>query len=411
MSAKSGNVFSRRALVRGSVGLAASICARLAIGQASRPRTAIAVQTSILRQFKGAQLLAVSPDGTQMCLYAFRHLETFLREWSYDGGNTTASDDVLSVVSLQTGRRIYSTRLRTMVASASFFADGKRLYAETLPMVEAEGGGASIFQQVTIDLDTRRLNEKLGKVGDSSAEYFALSWPAMLGVKTKIRTAVASLVRVMLPDYSQALEVPFAAEPNAKPGGPGILTGRGIVYGRDTMPVFSADRHTMVYGSGNAIVCRRTMDLGLIWDHSVEPLYSGAVSLDITPDGSKVVAAVMGGNMAEENGFYVGVFDGGNGSVIAKLKINGHDGVAISPDGNTVAISRQAGLSDGRVVPTVDLYDIGSGRQVGGISHDAISVSGFGQAGHGGIGGRFTSDGRYLVTSGLADTVVWALQH
>jgi hypothetical protein len=175
--------------------------------------------------------------------------------------------------------------------------------------------------------------------------------------------------------------------------------------------VISADRQTMVYGSGNFIVCRRTTDLGLIWDYSVDALYSGAASLDVTPDGSKVVAAIVGGNMEDENEFYVGVFHGGNGSVIAKLKINGRDGVAISPDGNTVAISRQAATSDGRVIPSVDLYDVGSGRQVGGISHDAISVSGLGQAGHGGIGGRFTSDGKYLITSGFADTVVWALRH
>lgn len=418
MNARFGTRFSRRALMRGGAGLVASAGARLAVSQSNGPSgqpRPPAVRATVVRQFKGAQLLAISPDGGRMCLYAFRRAEMFLRRWSYDGGNTSAAGDVLSVVDVRTGGRTYATQLRTFVSSASFFADGKRLYAETIPMAESEGGKLNVVQRVTIDLSTRRLEETLSRIVGTVAEYYALSWPSMLGVKATVRTPTpSSLVRVEMPGFNETAEVPFEAHPKVELRGPGVLTGGGhVVYGRYTMPVVSAGRQTVVYGAGNYVVCRRTSDLGLLWDYLVEPEYSGAVAFAVTPDGSRVAAAIVGGSsVGDKNKFYVGVLDGQKGSVIARLAVNVHQGIGISPDGSTLAIPRQAPQSDGRIVPTVDFYDAVSGAQVGAVSHDPVDLSRLrGAAAVSGavVTGWFTPDGRYLITSGLAETRVWAL--
>lgn len=414
MTTPSRSSLSRREFVLRCGGFFASpLCAPSAISQVG-PSDSVppprSLEATLLRQFKGAQLRAISPDGSLICLYTFRHLQTFLRPWSYDGGKTTAADDTLSVVNLKTGDHIYATRLRTMVVNASFFADGKHLYAETLPMAEVEGGRATTVQQAAIDLDTRRLDERLHRLADANVQYFALAWPAVLGVKA-LKSQINSLVRAVLPDYKETAQAPFASERSRTPEGPAVLTGGGVTYGRDTTPAISSDTETMVYGAGHSIVCRRTGDLSVVWVRSMEPEYSGAFTLDITPNGSRVAAAIVGGSYVADQRSYVGVYDGRNGSVVARLNLDGHDGVAISPDGELLAVSQPVGQPDGRVVPTINLYEIGSGRQVGKVAHEPVSVSGFRSYGRASLGGRFTPDGRYLITSsGTEGTSVWAIR-
>jgi WD40 repeat protein len=133
--------------------------------------------------------------------------------------------------------------------------------------------------------------------------------------------------------------------------------------------------------------------------------------LDLTPDGDRVTAAIVGGSsVADRDKFYVGIYNGKDGSVVTRLPLNGREGVAISPDGKLLAVSQQVALTDGRVEPTVGIFDIASGNQVGKVSHQAAIVSGFGNSGKGAIGSRFTPDGKYLITSGVSDTMVWTIQ-
>ena len=147
-------------------------------------------------------------------------------------------------------------------------------------------------------------------------------------------------------------QAPFAVEPNASRTGPGVLTGRGMVHGRDTLPVVASNREAMVYGTGTSIAFRRTKDLGVVWNRRVEPEYSGVVSLDITPQGEKIVAAIAGGSSAiSQSRFYVGIYDGTDGSVVAKLGLDGRGGVAISADGGLIGISRQTHWPTVRLSP------------------------------------------------------------
>lgn len=389
----------------------APACARLVTGQdaSTISPTVNSVETTLVRELKGAQLCSISPDGTHVCVYRFTHLESFLKPWTYDGGNSRQSNDVLQVIELSSGNVIYATQLRSMVVGASFFADGTALYVETMPMVEAEGGRATTLQRAVIDLRTRKLNERLGTLG---TQYFALAWPSVLRVDSSLQDSRAhSLVIETLPDYKEITRVPFAVAPEPERSGRPIVTGRGMVYGHDATPVVSTDRRAVVYGAGHSIVCRRTSNLDLLWTRPIESEYAGAWQLDLTPNGSKIAAAIVGGSFAaDQNKFYIGVFNGKDGSVAARLPFNGRDGVAISPDGKLVAISQQTRLSNGQVQPSVNIYDVATGHQVGDVAHPIVNISGFGNSGAGSIGSKFTPDGKYLITSGLNDTMIWAIK-
>ena len=71
---------SRRQFVRrcGSIAVA-PLCTHIAAGQ-----NAINTRLELVlsKNFKGADFYAVSPDGSRMCLYTFRHLENFVKDWS-----------------------------------------------------------------------------------------------------------------------------------------------------------------------------------------------------------------------------------------------------------------------------------------------------------------------------------------
>jgi hypothetical protein len=412
MNRSRARVISRRQFAQrcGSIALT-PLCARAVTGQ-SNPgsrQTASSFQATLSRGFKGAQFYGVSPDSSRICLYRFRHLENLLKAWTYDGGNSRKVDDVLQVVELKSGNTVYATQLRSMAVSATFFADSHGLYTETMLMGSAATGRVTTFQQAAINLDTRELAERLA---EGNIRYFALTGRAVLGLESNPQTSQSeALVRAELPDYKEVVRVPFAATQEPERYGRPAISGRGIVYGHDTDPLISADRRTVAYGAGHSLVCRTASNLEVLWTRAIEPEYLGAWLLDLTPDGSKVAAAVVGGSsVADRDKFYVGVYDGKDGSVVAKFPINGREGVAISPDGKLLAVSQQTRISNGQVQPSVNIYDVSSGHQVGDVAHPAVNTSGFGNSGVGSIGSKFTPDGKYLITSGVNDTMVWAVK-
>jgi hypothetical protein len=126
--------------------------------------------------------------------------------------------------------------------------------------------------------------------------------------------------------------------------------------------------------------------------------------VEMTPDGRTVVAAVIDQSALHPQRFYVGVYDGTDGSVLARHPISAAMGVSISPDGKLMAVGDRVELADGRIEPTVNVYDAVTGVQVGKVADSPVAER-FSRAG---ISGQFTADGKYLVTSGR-DTQVWAL--
>lgn len=400
---------SRRALLQQCAAFAGvSLCSRRVAAQSD-----LSLFTAeLVREIKGAQLCAVSPDGQYICVYYFRHIENFLREWSYDGGDTKKTDDTLRVVELDSGKVVYSTQLRSMVVNASFFAVGADLYAETLPLTETEGSRAKLVQHVVVDLHTRKLDERLLKLS-RGIEYFGLASPNLLGVESSLQTARASaLVLAALPDYKEVKRAPFAPTSEFQGLGHPALSGNGtLVYGHDTTPVVSADRSTIAYGAGHRLVCRRADDLRILWSRLIGPEYFGAWLLDITPDGSKIAAAVIDDTYAvNQRKFYVGVYNGRDGSVVNEIPLNGFEGVSISPNGKLFGVSQRVEFGDGRVEPTVYIYEVASGLRVSKVSHPPIDTRGREAYGSGSISSRFTPNGKFLLTSGQNTTRVWALK-
>ena len=85
--------------------------------------------------------------------------------------------------------------------------------------------------------------------------------------------------------------------------------------------------------------------------------------------------------------------------------LDGSEGVAISPDGKLLAVSVREAGKKGDVLPGAHIYDVTSGARIAAVVHDRIPP-GRRQwlVAHCGV--SFTSDGRYLVTSGMV-TKVW----
>ena len=400
---------SRRRVLKACMGMPA---ASLYSGSRALGQNAVSAPgLALAEEYKGSQLYAISPNGDRVCLYSFKHVENFLRPWSYDGGETKKTDDVLRVIDLKTGKAACATQLRSLLVAASFFADGIRIYAESLPLREREGArGGLTVQRVIIDSHARSLTERLMGIDTVSTQYVALAWPNLLGIESSLQTARAfALTRLSLPGYEELTRVPFAPEQEPSHFGNPAVSGNGqYVYGHDTDLVVSADRRLVAYGAGHQIVFRRTSDLKVLWSRRIPGDYFGTWILDLTPDGTRVVAAVIDDtNVEKQKNFYIAVYSGEDGSVVKELPLNGFEGVSISSNGKLVGVSKRVATDDGKVAPTVDIHEVASGRLVYRVSHPPVDVHVNGGYGLGSISSRFTPDGKHLLTSGQHLTRVW----
>ncbi len=352
------------------------ICSQRADGQ--RPpeinaqRSGKKLQFNLLREFKNTGPYDISPDGRYICL-GIDHRRGRLQ-----------------VAELGSGRAIYDTQLREDVLIARFFADGETVYAQT-SLIDENSRYRRRYQQAVIDLKTGKLDTRLC---DFHFGYFPLATPFLLSDEHNSLGQGVTLSRVTLPDYNETAQVSFAPFQRRYPNDPD-----------NSPPAFSADRKRVVYQVDHTLVCRSTEDLSVIWTRPVEPDYHwGAWRVEITPDGRTVVAAVIDQSALHPQRFYVGVYDGTDGSVLARHPISAAMGVSISPDGKLMAVGDRVELADGRIEPTVNVYDAVTGVQVGKVADSPVAER-FSRAG---ISGQFTADGKYLVTAGR-NTKVWAL--
>jgi hypothetical protein len=109
---------------------------------------------------------------------------------------------------------LYSTQLRAKPMSASFFADGDTVYAETLGLPETSFRER---QQVVIDLPNRKSTERMSSslVGDPTMNYFALSQSHLVGVEYVRGQGQRALVLAALPDYRAVARTLRREEPPA----------------------------------------------------------------------------------------------------------------------------------------------------------------------------------------------------
>jgi WD40 repeat protein len=352
-----------------------------------------------LKTIRG-QLLDVSPDGRLACVEIPGQANIWLRDWTYDGGKAKSGANILRVVDLATGDTLFATRLRSSVERARFFDDSRRVYAETFPMKKTGARGEAFVQRVVIDVVSRTLEER---VTDALLRTFLpLSGSRLLGVVPKPDIGTLALTFVDYPDFLETKRVSFAVHLDPPQfGPPGVApSGRGYFYGKDSQVAISHERKTLVYGSGHELVCRNVSDLQVLWTRTIGAEYQGTWWVCITPDGGRVAAAFV--DAGRKQAYSIGVFDGGDGSVVAEFHLDGSDWISISPDGKTIAVSSKVYVGGGDVEPTVNLYDVSAQRLLGTVSHGSTRARP-GVV----IGSQFCSNEK-LVTSSK-DVRVWHL--
>jgi len=229
-------------------------------------------------------------------------------------------------------------------------------------------------------------------------EYTALDDNALLGIEVSPNPyLIQSLLRVGSDDLHEIARVPYAPTDVRGPGN------------RDTSPVISSDRKKVAYGVSSSLVVRRTNNLELIWATPIEPGYFGIRRLSLTPDGSIVAVSVVDTTAYEhQRKYYISICDSEKRVQIARLPVNGSEGIGISPNGQILAVGKR--IIEGRDIRLgIELCQVGSGKMIAQSEHDRIPPGRYQSlvASFDVDGVRFTSDGKYLITSGNNHVKLW----
>jgi hypothetical protein len=211
-----------------------------------------------------------------------------------------------------------------------------------------------------------------------------------------------TLALVEFPGYREIVKVSYATEARK----PGPMMG-ATELSTEAQPKESDNRRILAYAFDNVLVCRRLEDLGLLWSRPFEPELE-AYKLAVSADGSRIAAGVAdraSGHPPRQ--YYIGVYDADTGDRAARLPLNGTEWVALSPNGKLIAVAGRESGTNGETLPTVHIHEVSSGARLASVTHDRIK-RGRHQWLVAGCTIGFTSDGKYLVTSGMS-TKVWTL--
>lgn len=381
---------SRREFLRGC----ACATAARALAQVPPPsKRSEGPRIRLAKTFDDAFLRAVSPDGKLVCLvFTRRPRMTFnLRGGSISYDSAPAQPDTLAVIALSSWSGIYSAQMTS--ADASFFGGSEALFVRTFPVPNESG------QEVVIDLRTGLREVRATRLprGEPDIWYQAFSGKSVVGYEYNAPPyQISALVRATLPDFVEALRVAYAVPAGSEPDG--IVTGL----------LLSSDRRTSVYAFGHTIVCRRTDDLRVLWTRQLEAEYFGTKTLAISPEGERVAAAVVDTALFnEQKRYYIGVY-GGGGDLTLRLPVNGDQALALSPHGLRMAVGKRVEMS-GSVKLIVDVFDVTSGIQIAEVLHDRIPPGQFQILDSLSFRIEFSSDGKYLITSGNNRVKIWEL--
>ena len=335
----------------------------------------------LAKEFPASTVQAISPDGTKLCM----------EDWMEQGYP-------IRVLETGTWRVLYSGKFETRAYVSGFLGDGQSFICE----------GSTPWRAI-VDLRTgeRKVERPYYNVRDHQRDSFAPAGDRTLLKKhwqsPPYETTTLSLVD--LPDYREVVKVPYATETRKPRPVKGVMT-----LNTEWGPVLSGRRTVVAYSFDNVLVCRRAADLSVLWTKSVEPGLE-LLRIAVSADGTRVAASV-GDPLVEDltrgwRQHYLGVYDGGTGDEITRLQIDGSDWIALSADGRLIAVVSHERGDKGAAVPVAAVYEISSGRKVASVVHGPVK-RGRRQWLEAGITVAFTSDGKYLITSGMA-TRVWSL--
>ncbi len=378
---------SRRDVLR----LCASLLARPGFPAAvAQPAVIGSLTLELAQVFSRSSVKAVSPDGTKLCL----------EDWS-ERGYPLRVVEIGSWRTLYTGR--FSSRIR---GTPSFFASSESLLVSAF--ASAAGGTCGVGEghcadrQMIVDLRSgQRIERVLPFTPGQGESYYALAGTTVLDVHRGDQAEDLALVE--FPSYRQLVKVPYATQPR-KPR-PVISN---ITLSTDYGLAISADRKMLAYAFDDTLLCRRTGDLKVLWSR---PLEDGMKPLrvDVSSLGRRVAVAMADGEplLNQQHRAYIAVYDGETGKDSGRLSPRWSDGIALSADGVLIAtVVREPGKK-GEVLPTVYIYDVSSGQKLASVVHDRIRSSRH-QLLEAACGVAFTSDGKHMITSGMA-TKVWRL--
>jgi WD40 repeat protein len=146
----------------------------------------------------------------------------------------------------------------------------------------------------------------------------------------------------------------------------------------------------------------------VLWSRQVEDGVK-AFKVVLSSSGSYLAAAIANSAFQnEQHSSFIIVCNGTTGRDVASLPKSGTNGIALSPDGDLIAAVSQERGEKGAAVPTVRIYDVMSGKELASVAHEEVR-KGPHQFLEAGCTAEFTSDGKYLVTSGAA-TRIWKIE-
>lgn len=393
-----------RGMIAGSALFGQNVAGQNGSGTTLQPSPTTTPGMTLAKEWNDAYLLAVSPAGDNLCLYFTKQpLTTFTQRperWTY--GAEPPEKETFAVFEIGAWKTTYSTHLRARPAHSSFFSDGKSIYVETNSFAPRFRNG----QRTLIDLQSGKKIDETDysrAPGEGYVRYCALNKRMLLGVGIEQNPSRAVfLARAALPTYQELARVPYPVEPMVRD------EEAKRTWGDRT--IVSADRSAIVYTVGRTIVLRRSEDLGIVWTRQIEPSMFAFGYLAISANGSRAAVAILDlvNVDSQQARTHLAVYDGVSAEPLATLSVDQWDRFAISPNGTLVA--RGSKRRKGRDVElSVEIYNLISGQLLASGLHDTVPPGTHQDLTAIVDGIEFTSDGRYLVSSGNNRVKVWQL--
>ena len=347
---------------------------------------------SLAQELAQSSVKAISPDGKKLCV----------EDWSEHGYP-------LRVLEIGSWQSVYNGHFQSRSLSAGFFGDSRALLVQALGSLgkEACGVGKGNCEQLETVVDLRS-GEHMERMLPLDANQGDTYWPLSAGVVLDAHREgnpyrMETLALVEFPGLREILKVQYATkprEPKRRKGNFELSNDFGFEV--------SDNRKVLAYSFDHTLLCRRTEDLRVLWARQIEP-HLNAYKVVISARGTHVAAAIADGGFtaSDQRVSYIAIYNGETGGEMVRLPRSGTEGIALSPNGDLIAVVAREPGKKGEVVPTVHSYETLSGRELASVAHDRVK-SGRRQFLEAGCTVAFTSDGQYLVTSGMT-TKVWRI--